>query len=82
MTEQANFGFKNETCLCGATLAELTVQVESYMYDNFPQGKCPKCGKELLLKAPPLDFTPAPPEPEPVAEVVESVRARRTKKKD
>lgn len=49
------YGFKQKTCYCGANLAGLQVEATSNRFGTLPQGKCPECGREMLLNAPPVE---------------------------
>jgi len=49
------YGFKQKTCYCGANLAGLQVVATSNRFWALPQGKCPECGREMLLDAPPVE---------------------------
>jgi len=65
--------FKQETCYCGADLSGLTAEVTGYRFGTLPQGRCPNCGRSMLLDAPPIE--PAlPARPEPPARATRSRR--------
>ena len=57
----AEYSFKQETCYCGADLVGVKAAATSNRFGRLPQGKCPSCGRELLLDAPPVE--PAMPAP-------------------
>lgn len=59
------YSFKRETCYCGADLAEVKAETSGLYRGSFPMGKCPGCGRLLLLDAPPVE--PEMPVPEPPA---------------
>jgi len=59
MTEK--YKFKVKKCYCGTDLSGLEVPATSNRYGNLPQGKCPECGRDMLLDAPPVEpVIPAP----------------------
>jgi hypothetical protein len=37
------------------------VEVSSNRFDRYPQGKCPECGRQLLLDTDPVMPSTAPP---------------------
>ena len=49
------YGFKVKKCYCGTDLSGLTAEATSYRYGTLPQAKCPECGREMLLDAPPVE---------------------------
>jgi len=53
MTEE--YGFKVIKCYCGADLSGLKAVASSYRYGAQPQARCPNCGRDMLLDAPPIE---------------------------
>ena len=49
------YSFKVKTCYCGADLSNLKAAPSSNRYGTLPQAKCPKCGRDMLLDAPPVE---------------------------
>ena len=74
----SEYSFKVKTCYCGADLTGLKAEATSYRYGTLPQGKCPNCGRDMLLDAPPVEPTmPAPATasvPEPPARATRGSR--------
>jgi len=57
------YNFKVKKCYCGTALAGLKAAASSYRYGTQPQAKCPGCGRNMLLDAPPVEpvvLAPAP----------------------
>jgi len=55
------YSFKVKKCYCGTVLAGLKAEATSFRYGTQPQAKCPNCGRDMLLDAPPVE--PAVPVP-------------------
>jgi len=49
------YGFKVKKCYCGADLSTLKAEAISFRYGTQPQAKCPECGRDMLLDAPPVE---------------------------
>jgi len=49
------YSFKVKTCYCGANLSGLKAEPTSFRYGTQPQAKCPECGRNMLLDAPPVE---------------------------
>ena len=49
------YNFKVKTCYCGADLSTLKADATSFRYGTQPQAKCPNCGRDMLLDAPPVE---------------------------
>lgn len=64
------YGFQREICFCGLDLTDKKAAVSGSFEARYPTGKCPGCGKNLILDAPPIEpEIPAPrPETEPEPE--------------
>jgi hypothetical protein len=71
------YSFKQEKCYCGADLSGLQASPTSNRYGTYPQAKCPECGRELLLNAPPVMPSMEPPGAEAAA--AETRRSRKSK---
>jgi len=55
------YRFKVKTCYCGADLSALKAVATSNRYGTYPQAKCPNCGRDMLLDAPPVEPVAAAP---------------------
>jgi len=66
------YSFKVKKCYCGADLSGLKAEATSNRYGNLPQAKCPNCGRDMLLDAPPV---------EPVVEPMETPAPAKSKSK-
>lgn len=51
------YSFKLSACDCGADLTGLKAEVTFIRFGTSPLGKCPECGREMLLDVP----APEPP---------------------
>jgi hypothetical protein len=71
------YSFKQEKCYCGANLSGVMAEATSNRYDMFPQGKCPECGRELLLNVPPVE--PSTVAPGAGVAAAETRRSRKSK---
>ena len=49
------YGFKRKDCYCGLDLKGKKVEVVGLWRDTQPMGKCPNCGRDMLLDAPPVE---------------------------
>lgn len=49
------YGFQHKTCYCGTDLSGLKAEATSYRYGTMPQAKCPNCGRDMPLDAPPVE---------------------------
>jgi len=47
--EVEEYSFKVKTCYCGANLSGLKAEATSNRFGTLPQGKCPECGRNMLL---------------------------------
>jgi len=57
------YSFKVKKCYCGTDLSGLKAVATSFRYGTLPQAKCPNCGRDMLLNAPPVEpvvLAPAP----------------------